>query len=477
MHPVVAILTGDLIGSTKAGPAAVERAMAVLEATAEEISHWQADGADTRFTRFRGDGWQILLTDPTLALRAAVTLMARLRASETGLDTRLAIGIGQIDRLGSNDLSDAAGAAFVFSGRALDAMKRADRMAIMGLEPIRLHRSLLDLIDERLTRWTPEQAEAAARYLHPDSPTLNDIGADLGISPQAVSYRLTGAGAPRLRHVLHDWEDELFEESGTVMIETFTALVFAHVLADFVFQTGWMIANKRAPQVLLLHAAIVLVLSQAALGQVAAPAVLALAAAHLAIDVVKTYASKGGLAAFLLDQATHLGTIAAVAVLSPGLWAAGAWAALPAPLPLYALHLALLAGGLVAATRAGGFAVGMLMEAHTPRPAANGAARDAGREEDRESDKDELPRGGQTIGLLERGLIFLLVLVGQPAGIGFLIAAKSILRFGAVSESRAASEYVIIGTLASFGWALVTAYATAVLLDALPPLEMAPLPH
>ncbi|MFC2969138.1 hypothetical protein [Acidimangrovimonas pyrenivorans] len=205
----VAILTGDLIGSTKADPAAVEQAMAVLASTAAEISAWQADGADTRFTRFRGDGWQMMLTDPALALRAAVTLMARLRASETGLDSRLAIGIGRLDRAGSDDLSDAAGPAFERSGRALDAMKRADRMAIDGLAPTRLHRGLLALIDERMSRWTPEQAEAAALYLHPDNPTLSEIGAELDISPQAVSYRLTGAGAPRLRQVLRDWEDEV----------------------------------------------------------------------------------------------------------------------------------------------------------------------------------------------------------------------------------------------------------------------------
>ena len=64
------------------------------------------------------------------------------------------------------------------------------------------------------------------------------------------------------------------------------------------------------------------------------------------------------------------------------------------------------------------------------------------------------------IGLLERALIFLMVLAGQPAGIGFLIAAKSVLRFDTASKDQRASEYVIIGTLASFGWALLVSFAT-----------------
>ena len=47
---------------------------------------------------------------------------------------------------------------------------------------------------------------------------------------------------------------------------------------------------------------------------------------------------------------------------------------------------------------------------------------------------------------------------------------KSILRFGTVKDDRRVSEYVIIGTLASFGWAILWASATAALLDLLPPL-------
>jgi hypothetical protein len=50
--------------------------------------------------------------------------------------------------------------------------------------------------------------------------------------------------------------------------------------------------------------------------------------------------------------------------------------------------------------------------------------------------------------------------------VAFLIAAKSILRFGTVQKDRAASEYVIVGTLASVGWSMVTA---AILLALLPP--------
>jgi len=237
------------------------------------------------------------------------------------------------------------------------------------------------------------------------------------------------------------------------MIETFCALLIAHVLADFWFQTRWMVERKRQPEVLLLHGAIVFATALALLGPSAFPALLALTAVHVGIDLIKTGSNRKDLNAFLMDQAAHLASLLALTALSPSLWNESHLAALPEPWPENLLHAGLLGAGLLLATRAGGFAVGMLMAAPGWQPPKGG-----------------LPDGGKIIGLLERGLIFLLVMAGQFEAIGFLIAAKSILRFGTVGEDRAVSEYVIIGTLASFGWAIAVSVMTATLLAALPPL-------
>jgi len=63
-----------------------------------------------------------------------------------------------------------------------------------------------------------------------------------------------------------------------------------------------------------------------------------------------------------------------------------------------------------------------------------------------------------------------LILTGQSQGIGFLIAAKSVLRFSDTKDDRRTSEYVIIGTLASVGWAIAVTAGTVWLLARLPPL-------
>lgn len=238
------------------------------------------------------------------------------------------------------------------------------------------------------------------------------------------------------------------------MPETLAALLFAHVLADFLFQTNWMVANKRHMNGLAAHGAVVVVATVAAMGGIGW-GILWLTALHLAIDAIKARARRG-LGPFLLDQAAHLASIAALAIWQPDLWAQGVWGnqdLFPA--------LMLVAAGALLATRAGGFAVGFLMTPFAAKLPDKITA-------------ESLPGAGRVIGHLERGLIFILILLGQAQGVGLLIAAKSILRFGAVRDDRALSEYVIIGTLASFGWAILAAYATVFGLGLLAPLGIPP---
>lgn len=66
--------------------------------------------------------------------------------------------------------------------------------------------------------------------------------------------------------------------------------------------------------------------------------------------------------------------------------------------------------------------------------------------------RDSLEQAGMYIGVFERVLVLIFVLSDQFEAIGFLIAAKSILRFSDRSEQkpRKQTEYVLIGTLISF---------------------------
>lgn len=233
----------------------------------------------------------------------------------------------------------------------------------------------------------------------------------------------------------------MIEPLGVEALRTLVALTAAHFAADFLFQTNWMVANKRRASVFGLHMAIVGGLAVAALGWLAPPVLLLILISHAAMDAIKLWLMKPGLGAFVIDQAVHGLAIVTATLIMPDAFERGLWNALPDPLPRAAIFAMLASGALIAAVHASGIAIGMLLVGLKPDAAQEVAG---------------LPEGGLYIGWLERALTLLLVAIGQPAGVGLLLTAKSILRFGDIKDSRdrARAEYIMIGTFLSIGVAL-----------------------
>ncbi|MBN2735521.1 MAG: hypothetical protein JXR70_00980 [Spirochaetales bacterium] len=75
-------------------------------------------------------------------------------------------------------------------------------------------------------------------------------------------------------------------------------------------------------------------------------------------------------------------------------------------------------------------------------------------------------RRGWIIGVLERLLIFILVINLQIGAIGFILAAKGIIRFKKMDDKDFA-EYVLIGTLLSTLLAMLVAFAVLLLMNRL----------
>lgn len=217
---IAAVLTGDLIDSTRATPERVGHTMHLLSGSLPDGMRWNWTADAVRFTRHRGDGWQALVEAPR-ALRWMLVLCAATRADGRALASRIAVGIGPVANTGSADLRDASGPAFAASGRCLDAMRKGERLALAGTDGApggmavtAAERAVVGLLGERVAHWTAEQAEALAHFLHPDRPPAIAIAARLGITPQAVSYRLNGAGARVLRDTLEALEADWSERWG-----------------------------------------------------------------------------------------------------------------------------------------------------------------------------------------------------------------------------------------------------------------------
>ncbi|MEO8583467.1 MAG: DUF3307 domain-containing protein [Flavitalea sp.] len=69
---------------------------------------------------------------------------------------------------------------------------------------------------------------------------------------------------------------------------------------------------------------------------------------------------------------------------------------------------------------------------------------------------ESLANAGKWIGIIERLIVFILVMLGQYAAISLLIAAKGIIRFNEKDRPEVKTEYLVIGTLLSIGLAMIT---------------------
>jgi hypothetical protein len=187
-----AVITGDLVGSSNHTASTIDQAMLVIRLQAELLG--ERCGESARFTRFRGDGWQIYLHNPRLCLWAALQITAALRASGLGLATRQSIGIGIVEHLPSGNLGEAYGEAFLASGLCLDLMFATRRLAIGGPNVSEPYRAIVALADWYSLRWTVQQAEAVHEMLAYPKLFMAEHAARIGITRQAFSARLSGAG-------------------------------------------------------------------------------------------------------------------------------------------------------------------------------------------------------------------------------------------------------------------------------------------
>jgi hypothetical protein len=207
--PDLAVLTGDIVRSTRLGPGALDAAMGALAAAAAEAARWES-GADARFSRFRGDGWQCVAPSPRLALRTVLYLRARLRALDREIDTRVSVGIGPGILPAGGGLAAATGPAFEIAGRGLDRMARVQQLAIGWAAPppaAPIVGAVYALVDEISRLWTPRQAEVLAESLSPGEERQKELAAQHGVSQQAIAKRLSGGGDWALQRALGALEE------------------------------------------------------------------------------------------------------------------------------------------------------------------------------------------------------------------------------------------------------------------------------
>ncbi len=240
------------------------------------------------------------------------------------------------------------------------------------------------------------------------------------------------------------------------VIEFGFSLIVAHLVGDFVLQTERIVQNKRRWTVLLWHSFHHAALAYFFAGRWGAWLLpVAVLATHAMIDRIKiAIRSSRFLLWFSLDQAAHLLVIFLLTVWIGEGGETSAWSGwLGSALP----RIWIVVGGAIVCVRVTGLLVGHWVHPYLRElEAARGVLAT-------EPLARGLTNGGRVIGQWERALIYLFILLGQPAGVGFLVAAKSVFRFGELKdrENRTEAEYITIGTLMSFACALAVSYLVA----------------
>jgi len=162
-----AVLTGDLIKSSRLTSTQSKGAMERLKRTADEFSDLYPQSIVGRMDSFRHDSWQLLVDKPVLCLRVALYLRSALKlASDAHIkyDTRISISIGTVESISRRRISDSRGPAFTLSGKGMDLLNGRYLTFASGDDPSSfvsaLGNGIIPMIDCVVADWSPTESRA-----------------------------------------------------------------------------------------------------------------------------------------------------------------------------------------------------------------------------------------------------------------------------------------------------------------------------
>lgn len=224
--------------------------------------------------------------------------------------------------------------------------------------------------------------------------------------------------------------------------------ILAHLIGDFLLQPDSWIKHKKEKKHqskylywhMAIHTVLLIVLLQFNMRYWLG--ILLIIVSHYIIDVVKLHLEKKSNARllFFLDQLLHVAVIFGVIQIYSPFNITVSY--------IYHPQSLLVITAIVTLTYVSSVVIKTLMSKWKLKDSSKNQA-------------------GKYIGMLERLFIFYFIVINYWAGIGFLLAAKSIFRFGDLTktEDRNLTEYILIGTLLSFGIAIAIAVGYQYLFD------------
>ncbi len=235
-------------------------------------------------------------------------------------------------------------------------------------------------------------------------------------------------------------------------MELLIKLLLAHLLCDFIFQPDRWIDEKNEKRLksfkLYLHAFIYGMVAWLLVFDIKfwKPAVI-LIISHLVIDYIKIIFQKEKTKRlwFFADQLLHLLVLGIV-------WFFCVEKTINISSVWNSTNLIIITM-LVFVTKPSSVVIRTVISRWAPSMESDGSV--------------SLEHAGEYIGILERFIAFAFILLNHWEGVGFLITAKSVFRFGDIKNAsdRRMTEYFLIGSLLSYGIAILTGIITKWLLS------------
>ncbi len=222
--------------------------------------------------------------------------------------------------------------------------------------------------------------------------------------------------------------------------DLFLLQIIAHLLADFTFQSKKCVEKKSEfafhSKYLYRHVLVVFLFSILLAGQWNFIYFsIVIAASHLVIDGLKN-SRKEWKYTFFIDQVLHIVIIALLVMTYNHYFPFAPIIVLPININT---HLLLIITGYLICTKPANILIKKILELYNISVP-------------KDQETEQL-NAGKLIGVMERLLILTFLLYNQFEAVGFLITAKSILRYEGAKPSK--TEYVLIGTMLSFGIAFI----------------------
>jgi hypothetical protein len=220
-------------------------------------------------------------------------------------------------------------------------------------------------------------------------------------------------------------------------------LLLAHLLTDFVLQPKSWVSNRKAKHFasgkLYLHGLVTALAAWLFTGWQYWPVALVILVTHTLIDGWKSYRPDGP-KYFIIDQLMHILVIALCWYFSfiHNENISEAWQKINENNNAW-----MMIAAVIFLTTPAGILIGQLTKGWREKI----------------DNPESLANAGKWIGIIERIIVLILVMVGQFSAISLLIAAKGIIRFNEKDRPEVKTEYLVIGTLMSIGIAIITGVA------------------